>query len=137
MSGWRHRLRPLAVATSRRTRREDARTAAAGFAIVCSTGLWMNPLFQASGPARVSGSSVTFEPGARAASLTHPLDQTLIITSGCGWVQLEGGPIEEIRPGDVVWFTPAEKHWHGATPTTSVSFGLDTIGAISGTPASK
>jgi quercetin dioxygenase-like cupin family protein len=64
---------------------------------------------------------VTFEPGARTAWHTHPLGQTLIVTSGCGWVQREGGPVEEIRPGDVVWFPPGEKHWHGATPTNGMS----------------
>ena len=73
-------------------------------------------LFQAPDPALVQGASVTFEPGARTAWHTHPLGQTLIVTAGCGWAQREGGPIEEIRPGDVVWFSPGEKHWHGATP---------------------
>jgi quercetin dioxygenase-like cupin family protein len=81
----------------------------------------VDPLFQAPDPARVTGSSVTFEPGARTAWHTHPLGQTLIVTSGCGWVQREGGPIEEIRPGDVVWFPPGVKHWHGATPTTAMT----------------
>ena len=70
---------------------------------------------------RVSGGHVTFEPGARSAWHTHPLGQTLIVTSGLGWVQAEGGPIEEIRPGDVVWFPPGLKHWHGATPTTAMT----------------
>jgi quercetin dioxygenase-like cupin family protein len=78
-------------------------------------------LFQADQPARVGGASVTFEPGARTAWHTHPLGQTLIVTSGCGWAQREGGPIETIRPGDVVWFPPHEKHWHGATPTTAMT----------------
>jgi len=78
----------------------------------------IDPLFQAPAPARAGGVSVTFEPGARTAWHTHPLGQTLIVTAGCGWAQREGGPIEEIRPGDVVWFPPGEKHWHGATPTT-------------------
>jgi len=78
-------------------------------------------LFTAPAPARVAGASVTFEPGARTAWHTHPLGQTLIVTSGCGWVQREGGPVEEIRPGDVVWFPPGEKHWHGATPTTAMT----------------
>lgn len=64
---------------------------------------------------------MTFEPGARTAWHTHPLGQTLIVTSGCGWVQREGGPVEEIRPGDVVWFEPGEKHWHGATPLTAMT----------------
>ena len=72
-------------------------------------------------PARVSGASVTFEPGARTAWHTHPLGQTLVVTSGCGWVQREGGSIEEVRPGDVVWFPPGLKHWHGATPTTAMT----------------
>jgi len=81
----------------------------------------VDPLFQAPDPGRVSGSSVTFEPGARTAWHTHPLGQTLIVTAGSGRVQREGGPIEEIRPGDVVWFPPGEKHWHGATPTTAMT----------------
>ena len=77
--------------------------------------------FQASDPARVGGAIVTFEPGARTAWHTHPLGQTLIVTSGIGWVQRDGGPIEEIRPGDVVWFPPGEKHWHGATSTNAMT----------------
>jgi quercetin dioxygenase-like cupin family protein len=77
--------------------------------------------FQGSAPARVSGATVTFEPGARTAWHTHPLGQTLIVTSGYGWVQRERGPIEEIRPGDIVWIPPGEKHWHGATPTTAMT----------------
>ena len=81
----------------------------------------IDPLFQAADPARVQGASVTFEPGARTAWHTHPLGQTLIVTSGFGWVQRDGGPIEEIRPGDVVWFPPGEKHWHGASPTTAMT----------------
>jgi quercetin dioxygenase-like cupin family protein len=81
----------------------------------------LDPLFQAPEPARVSASYVTFEPGARTAWHTHPLGQTLIVTFGCGWVQREGSPIEEIRPGDVVWFAPGEKHWHGATPITALT----------------
>jgi quercetin dioxygenase-like cupin family protein len=80
----------------------------------------IDPLFEAPEPARIRGASVTFEPGARTAWHTHPLGQTLIVTSGLGWAQREGGPIEEIRPGDVVWFAPNEKHWHGATPTTAM-----------------
>ena len=78
-------------------------------------------LFNRPDPARVAGVSVTFEPGARTAWHTHPLGQTLIITAGRGWVQREGGPVEEIRPGDVVWFSPGEKHWHGATATTAMT----------------
>jgi quercetin dioxygenase-like cupin family protein len=77
--------------------------------------------FQTSAPARVSGAVVTFEPGARTAWHTHPLGQTLIVTAGCGWAQREGSPVEEIRPGDVVWFEPEEKHWHGAAPTTAMT----------------
>jgi quercetin dioxygenase-like cupin family protein len=81
----------------------------------------IDPLFQAPDPALVQGASVTFEPGARTAWHTHPLGQTLIVTAGCGWAQRWGGPIEEIRPGDVVWFSPGEKHWHGAAPSTAMS----------------
>jgi quercetin dioxygenase-like cupin family protein len=81
----------------------------------------IDPLFQAPEPARAAGASVTFEPGARTAWHTHPLGQTLIVTAGCGWAQREGGPVEEIRPGDVVWFPPGEKHWHGATSTTALT----------------
>jgi quercetin dioxygenase-like cupin family protein len=81
----------------------------------------IDPLFTAPDPARVAAASVTFEPGARTAWHTHPLGQTLIVTSGCGWVQREGGPIEEIRPGDIVAFPPGEKHWHGATSTTAMT----------------
>lgn len=81
----------------------------------------MDPLFQANAPARAFGASVTFEPGARTAWHTHPLGQTLIVTAGCGRAQRWGGPIEEIRPGDVIWFPPGEKHWHGAAPTTAMT----------------
>ncbi|WP_309570372.1 cupin domain-containing protein [Deinococcus sp.] len=78
-------------------------------------------LFSAPAPARLEGASVTFEPGARTAWHTHPLGQTLIVTAGSGRAQREGGPVEELRPGDVVWFPPGEKHWHGATPTTALT----------------
>jgi quercetin dioxygenase-like cupin family protein len=77
--------------------------------------------FQGSEPARVAGATVTFEPGARTAWHTHPLGQTLLVVAGLGWVQREGGPVEEIRPRDIVWFAPGEKHWHGATATTGMS----------------
>ena len=77
--------------------------------------------FQAEAPGRVGGATVTFEPGARTAWHTHPLGQTLIVLSGAGLVQREGGPVEAIRPGDIVWFAPGEKHWHGAAPTTAMS----------------
>jgi quercetin dioxygenase-like cupin family protein len=81
----------------------------------------VDPLFPVREPGRASAGSVTFEPGARSAWHTHPLGQTLIITAGVGWVQREGGPIEEVRPGDVVWFPPGLKHWHGATPASAMT----------------
>lgn len=81
----------------------------------------IDPLFQAEPPARAGGASITFEPGARTAWHTHPLGQTLIVTSGVGRVQRESGPVEEVRPGDVVWFAPNEKHWHGAAPTKAMT----------------
>src|SRR6266487_3971373 len=90
--------------------------------VVWFTGIVrIDALFEAPEPARVRGASVTFEPGARTAWHTHPLGQTLIVTAGCGRAQRAGGPIEEIRPGDVVWFPPNEKHWHGAAPTTAMT----------------
>ncbi len=81
----------------------------------------VDPLFQAPDPARVLGASVTFEPGARTAWHTHPLGQTLIVTAGSGLAQRWRGPIEQIRPGDVIWIPPGEKHWHGATATTAMT----------------
>jgi quercetin dioxygenase-like cupin family protein len=81
----------------------------------------IDPLFAAAEPARVQAASVTFEPGARTAWHTHPLGQTLVVTAGCGWAQRWGGAREEIRPGDVVWFAPGEKHWHGAAATTAMA----------------
>ncbi len=81
----------------------------------------VDPLFQAHAPARALGVSVTFEPGARTAWHFHPLGQTLIVTAGAGWVQRRGGPLEEIRPGDVVWIPPGEEHWHGARATTAMT----------------
>ena len=80
----------------------------------------IDPLFQPNTPARTAGAMVTFEPGARTAWHTHPLGQTLVVTTGCGRVQKWGEAIEEIRPGDVVWISPGEKHWHGAAPTTAM-----------------
>jgi quercetin dioxygenase-like cupin family protein len=77
--------------------------------------------FKAAAPARVGGAIVTFEPGARTAWHTHPLGQTLIVTAGLGWAQREGGPVEEIRPGDIVWFEPGEKHWHGASSSAAMT----------------
>jgi quercetin dioxygenase-like cupin family protein len=81
----------------------------------------VDPLFTAPDPALVTCATVTFEPGARTSWHTHPLGQSLIVTAGAGWVQREGGTIEDIRPGDVVWFEPGEKHWHGATATTAMT----------------
>ena len=81
----------------------------------------IDPLFDAPAPARVAAASVTFEPGARTAWHTHPLGQTLLVVAGVGRAQRWGGPVEEIRPGDVVWFPPGEKHWHGAAPTTAMT----------------
>lgn len=81
----------------------------------------IDPLFERKDPARVSGASVTFEPGARTAWHTHPLGQTLIVTAGLGWAQKDGEAVHEIRPGDVVWFAPGEKHWHGASATTPMT----------------
>jgi quercetin dioxygenase-like cupin family protein len=81
----------------------------------------IDPLFQPNDARRAAAATVTFEPGARTAWHTHPLGQTLIVTSGCGWVQREGGAIEEIHPGDIVWFEPNEKHWHGATASNGMS----------------
>ena len=80
-----------------------------------------DPIIEAPAPARLRAVTVTFEPGARTAWHTHPLGQTLIVTSGRGWVQVWGGRVEEVHPGDVVWFPPGEKHWHGATPTTAMT----------------
>jgi quercetin dioxygenase-like cupin family protein len=77
--------------------------------------------FEGDSPSRVTGAIVSFEPGARTAWHTHPLGQTLLVTAGCGWVQRDGGLIEEIHPGDIIWFHPGEKHWHGATATTAMT----------------
>jgi quercetin dioxygenase-like cupin family protein len=81
----------------------------------------IDPLFQPNNARRAAAATVTFEPGARTAWHTHPLGQTLVVLAGCGWAQREGGPVEEIRPGDVIWFAPGEKHWHGAAPTTAMT----------------
>ena len=89
--------------------------------------------FSGEEPARVGGATVTFEPGARTAWHTHPLGQTLIVISGLGWAQREGGPVEELRPGDTVWFAPGEKHWHGASPTTAMSH-IAIAEALNGSP---
>ncbi|GMW02174.1 MAG: cupin [Candidatus Hydrogenedentota bacterium] len=81
----------------------------------------IDPLFSAKDPSRVAGATVTFAPGARTAWHTHPLGQHIVITAGVGRVQQDGGPIQEVTPGDVVWFPPGEKHWHGASPTTGMT----------------
>lgn len=101
--------------------RSGSRSAGKGSADWFTGSVRIDPLIDVPDPARVVAVSVTFEPGARTAWHTHPLGQTLIVTAGCGWAQRWGGPIEEIRPGDVVWFPPGEKHWHGATPTTAMT----------------
>ena len=102
-------------------KRNGSRPSGKGPAEYFTGAVRVDPLFEAPEPARVRGAHVTFEPGARTAWHTHPLGQTLIVTSGLGWVQREGARVEEIRPGDVVWFAPGEKHWHGATATTAMS----------------
>jgi quercetin dioxygenase-like cupin family protein len=101
--------------------RNGSRPSAKGPEAYFTGSVRVDPMFQVGDPARVSGGHVTFEPGARSAWHTHPLGQTLIVTSGLGWAQSEGGPIEEIRSGDVIWFPPGEKHWHGAAATTAVT----------------
>jgi quercetin dioxygenase-like cupin family protein len=101
--------------------RSGSRPSAKGPAEYFTGSVRVDPLFQAPDPARVVGAHVTFEPGARTAWHTHPLGQTLLITTGRGLAQSDGGPIEELRPGDVVWFPPGEKHWHGASPTTAMT----------------
>lgn len=102
-------------------KRIGSRPSAKGQAEYFTGTVRIDPLIEVSAPARVRGASVTFEPGARTAWHTHPLGQTLIVTAGCGRAQRWGGPIEEIRPGDVVWFPPGEKHWHGASSTTAMT----------------
>jgi len=102
-------------------RRAGSQASAKGSAEYFTGTVRVDPLFSAPEPARVAGASVTFAPGARTAWHKHPLGQTLVVVAGCGRAQREGGPIEEIRPGDVVWFGPGEKHWHGAAPTTAMT----------------
>lgn len=101
--------------------RNGSRPSAHGPAAWFTGTVRIDPLVQTEAPARVAGATVTFEPGARTAWHTHPLGQTIIVTSGCGRAQRLGGPIAEIHPGDVVWFPPGEKHWHGASPTTAMT----------------
>jgi len=102
-------------------KRVGSQASAAGPAEYFTGSVRRDPLFAPPEPARVMGALVTFEPGARTAWHTHPLGQTLVVVSGCGRVRRWGGPIEEIRPGDVVWISPGEKHWHGAAPATAMS----------------
>ena len=102
-------------------KRSGSQASTKGSAEYFTGSVRIDPLFGPPEPARATGNHVTFEPGARTAWHTHPFGQALIVTSGCGWVQREGGPVEEVRPGDVVWFEPGEKHWHGATATTAMS----------------
>ena len=102
-------------------KRADSRTSREGPADWFTGAVRIEPLLDAPDPARVAAASVTFEPGARTAWHTHPLGQHIIVTAGCGWAQHWGGPVEEIRPGDVVWTAPGEKHWHGAKATTSMT----------------
>jgi quercetin dioxygenase-like cupin family protein len=102
-------------------KRNGARPSAKGPTDYFTGSVRIDPLFEAPDPARTRGACVTFEPGARTAWHTHPLGQTLIVMSGRGLAQVWGGPREEIRPGDVVWFPPGEKHWHGATKTTAMT----------------
>ena len=102
-------------------KRSGSQPSGKGSAEYFTGSVFIDPLFEAPDPARVVGANVTFEPGARTAWHSHPLGQTLIVTEGLGRVQCWGGPIEDIRPGDVIWFAPAEKHWHGATATTAMT----------------
>ncbi|GJD52978.1 hypothetical protein OPKNFCMD_5746 [Methylobacterium crusticola] len=102
-------------------RRSGSQPSGKGSAEWFTGSVRVDPLFSPPEPARVAGAHVTFEPGARTAWHTHPFGQTLIVTAGLGWAQREGGPVQEIRPGDVVWFEPGEKHWHGATAATGMS----------------
>ncbi len=102
-------------------RRSGAQASVRGSAEYFTGTVRIDPLFNAADPARVVAASVTFEPGARTAWHTHPLGQMLVVTSGCGRAQRWGGPLEELRPGDVVWFAPGEKHWHGAAATTAMT----------------
>lgn len=102
-------------------RRAGSHPSQTGPAVWFTGAVRIDPVFEAEPPGRVAGASVTFEPGARTAWHMHPLGQTLLITSGLGRVQREGGPVEEVRPGDVVWFPAGEKHWHGASPETAMT----------------
>jgi len=102
-------------------RRSGSQASVQGPAEYFTGSVRIDPLFTASAPARVACASVTFEPGARSAWHSHPLGQILVVTAGCGWTQCDGGPIEEIRAGDVIFCPPGHRHWHGATPTTAMT----------------
>ena len=114
-------------------RRNGSQPSGKGPAEYFTGAVRIDSLFEAPDPARVRGASVTFEPRARTAWHTHPLGQALIVTFGLGWVQRWGGPVEEIRPRDVVWISPGEKHWHGATPTTAMTH-IAVQEALNGSP---
>ena len=115
-------------------KRSGSRPSGKGPASYFTGQVRIDPLLDAPEPARVKGAHVTFEPGARTAWHSHPLGQSLLVTSGLGWVQVWGGAVEELRPGDVVWFPPGEKHWHGATATTAMSH-IAIQEALEGNPA--
>ena len=102
-------------------RRNGSQASTQGSAEFFTGTVRIDPLMQTPAPSRFTCASVTFEPGARSAWHTHPLGQTLVVTCGCGWTQVDGGPVEEIRAGDVIWCPPGIRHWHGATPTTAMT----------------
>jgi quercetin dioxygenase-like cupin family protein len=114
-------FRPHSELEDMQIKRSGAQPSAKGPAEYFTGSVRVDPLIEAPEPARVRAASVTFEPGARSAWHTHPLGQALVVTSGCGYVQSWGGPVRIIRPGDVVWCPPNEKHWHGAAPTTAMT----------------
>jgi quercetin dioxygenase-like cupin family protein len=125
---------PAAAAAQEKSQaisRSDSRASSDGPAEFFTGGVRITPLFAAKDPARITGAYVTFEPGARSAWHTHPTGQHLIVTAGSGWTQEWGGPVTEIRTGDVVWCPPAVKHWHGASPTTAMTH-LALTGTIDG-----
>ncbi|MCI0755177.1 cupin domain-containing protein [Roseomonas vastitatis] len=104
-----------------RIARAGSQPSAKGPAEYFTGSVRIDPLFPATAPSRMSGGSVTFEPGARSVWHTHPVGQVLAVTAGLGWIQRDGGPVEEMRPGDVIWIAPGVKHWHGAAATTGVT----------------
>src|SRR3954462_10887208 len=112
---------PAGAGQTWRITRAGSQPSAKGSAEYFTGAVRVDPMFPATAPSRVSGGHVTFEPGARSAWHTHPVGQTLVITSGPGWVQQWGGPKQEVRAGDVVWFSPGIKHWHGASATTAMT----------------